>query len=357
MIAVRRASLTLADIASLTGAVPHEGADLSYEITNVAPIDHAGPGDLAFLESSKFADALATTGAGAVLTVERFAPRVPAGVNLLLTRKPYQAFVTVAREFHRGRLRPASPFEADGVMPGAHVHASATLAADVTVDPGAVIGPRVTIGAGGMIGANVVIGADVQIGVECSICSGSTVVDSVLGDRVIIHPGCRIGQDGFGYVPGRTGHVKVPQVGRVVIGNDVEIGAGTTIDRGGMRDTIIGDGTKIDNLVQIGHNCVIGRHCIIVAQSGLSGSVTLEDGAVLGARVGIYPHVTVHKGAQLQARATVRRDVPAGEAWGGLLNAKPLRQSERELIAIGKLTRGGSADAEPADASAKDGTD
>ncbi|HLH92969.1 MAG TPA: UDP-3-O-(3-hydroxymyristoyl)glucosamine N-acyltransferase [Xanthobacteraceae bacterium] len=354
MIAASRASLTLADIASLTGAVPRDGVDLSYEITNVAPIDHAGPSDLAFLESNKFADALATTGAGAVLTVERFAPRVPAGINLLLTRKPYQAFVRVAREFHRGRLRPASPFEADGVMPGAHVHPSATLGAGVTVDPGAVIGPRVTIGAGGMIGANVVIGADVQIGAECSICSGSTIVESVLGDRVIIHAGCRIGQDGFGYVSDRAGHVKIPQVGRVVIGNDVEIGAGTTIDRGGMRDTIIGDGTKIDNLVQIGHNCVIGRDCIIVAQSGLSGSVTLEDGVVLAARVGIYPHVRVHKNAQLQARATVRRDVPPGVTYGGLLNAKPIRQSTREMIAFERLAQGGGC-GEPSDA--KDETD
>jgi len=335
-------SLTLADIASLTGAVPRENTDLSHRITNVAPIDQAGLTDLAFFESNKFADALATTRAGAVLMAEKFASRVRPGINVLLAREPYRAFVMVAREFHRGRLRPTSPFEADGVMPGAHVHPSARLAAGVTVDPGAVIGPRATIGVGTMVGANVVIGADVRIGAAGAICSGSTILDAVLGDRVIVHPGCRIGQDGFGYVSDRTGHVKVPQVGRVVIGNDVEIGAGTTIDRGGMRDTIIGDGTKIDNLVQIGHNCVIGRHCIIVAQSGLSGSVTLEDFAILGARVGIYPHVTVHKGGQLQARATVRRDVPAGEVWGGLLNAKPLRQSERELVAIEKLTRGGN---------------
>jgi len=207
-----RMSLTLADIVSLTGAAPRAGADLSHRITNVAPIDCAGSGDLAFMESGKFADALATTGAGAVLTAEKFAARVPAGVNVLLTREPYRAFVAVAREFHRGRLRPKSPFEADGVMPGAHVHASAVLDAGVTVDPGAVIGPRVLIGAGSMIGANVVIGADVRIGAECSICSGSTIVDAVLGDRVIIHPGCHIGQDGFGYVSGRTGHTKVPQV-------------------------------------------------------------------------------------------------------------------------------------------------
>jgi UDP-3-O-[3-hydroxymyristoyl] glucosamine N-acyltransferase len=355
MAASSRASLTLADIASLTGAVPHDGADLSYVITNVAPLDHAGPGDLAFLESNKFADALATTRAGAVLTVERFAPRVPPGVNLLLTRKPYQAFVTVAREFHRGRLRPASPFEADGVMPGAHVHPSATLGASVTVDPGAVVGPRATIGAGSMIGANVVIGADVHIGAECSICSGSTIIDSALGDRVIIHPACCIGQDGFGYVSDRAGHVKIPQVGRVIIGNDVEIGAGTMIDRGGMRDTIIGEGTKIDNLVQIGHNVVIGRHCIIVAQSGLSGSVTIEDYVVLAARVGIHPHVTVHEGAHLAARSTVRRDVPRGARWGGHLNAKPITRALREMVAIERLAQRG--DALTSEADAPNGTD
>jgi UDP-3-O-[3-hydroxymyristoyl] glucosamine N-acyltransferase len=352
-----RSSLTLAEIAALTGATPRESANLAYTITNVAPIDCAGPSDLAFIESGKFADALATTGAGAVLTAERFAPRAPPGTNLLLTREPYRAFVTVAREFYRGRLRPTSPFEADGVTAGAHVHPSATLGAGVTVDPGAVIGPRVTIGAGSMIGANVVIGADVRIGAECSICSGSVIIDAVLGDRVIIHAGCRIGQDGFGYVSGRTGHTKIPQVGRVVIGDDVEIGAGTTIDRGGMRDTVIGEGTKIDNLVQIGHNCVIGRHCIIVAQSGLSGSVTLEDGVVLAARVGIYPHVTVHRAAQLQARSTVRRDVPPDVTWGGLLNAKPVRQSTREMIAFERLAQHGEDDTGEADVDAKNTND
>ncbi|HEX4553977.1 MAG TPA: UDP-3-O-(3-hydroxymyristoyl)glucosamine N-acyltransferase [Xanthobacteraceae bacterium] len=336
-------SLTLAEIALLTGAVPRDGVTLSHQITGIAPIDHAGPGDLTFIDNPKFAAALEVTKAGAVLTTERFEGHVPASVNLLRTRKPYRAFVIVAREFYRDRLRPTSAYEADGVMPGAHVHPSAELAAGVTVDPGAVIGPRVVIGAGASIGANTVIGADVRIGCDCAIGPNCTVIHSELGNRVILHPGCRIGQDGFGYVSSPEGHAKVPQVGRVVIHDDVEIGAGTTVDRGGMRDTVIGEGTKIDNLVQIGHNVVIGRHCIIVAQSGLSGSVTLKDFAVLAARVGIYPHVTVHEGAQISARATVRRDVPAGEKWGGLLNAKPLRQSMREMIAIERLAQTGMA--------------
>ncbi len=348
-------SLTLAEIASLTGAVPRNVPALSYLITNVAPIDHAGPGDLTFIDNPKFASALASTRAGAVLTTERFEAQVPPGVSLLRTREPYRAFVMVAREFYRDQLRPASPYEANGIMPGAHVHPSAKLGAGVTVDPGAVIGPRVVIDAGTTIGANTVIGADVRIGRDCAIGPSCTVIHSELGDRVILHPGCRIGQDGFGYVSGPEGHTKVPQVGRVAIRDDVEIGAGTTVDRGGMRDTIIGEGTKIDNLVQIGHNVVVGRHCIIVAQSGLSGSVTLEDFAILAARVGIVPHVTVHEGAQIAARATVRRDVPRGETWGGTLNAKPLRQSMRELIAIERLPQTGMSVASPPISEAAEG--
>jgi UDP-3-O-[3-hydroxymyristoyl] glucosamine N-acyltransferase len=328
--------LTVADIASLTGAVPREGTELSHCIAQIAPIDEAGPADLTFLENVKFAEALATTRAGAVLTAERFARTAPKGLNLLLSPEPYRAFVAVAREIYRGRLRPASPYESCGVAPGASVHPSAELGAGVTVDPGAVVGPRAVIGAGTIIGANAVIGADVRIGRDCSIGPSSTIIDSVLGDRVIIHPGCHIGQDGFGFLPDAA-LTKIPQIGRVVIHDDVEIGAGTTIDRGGMRDTVIGQGTKIDNLVQIGHNVTIGRHCIIVAQSGLSGSVTLEDRVVLAARVGIVPHVTVHEGAHLAARSTVRRDVPRRGRWGGNLNAKPIMQAMRELIAIERL--------------------
>jgi UDP-3-O-[3-hydroxymyristoyl] glucosamine N-acyltransferase len=340
-------SLTLAEIVSLTGAVPRDGVALTHPITGIAAIDHAGPGDLTFVDNPKFAAALAVTRASAVLTSEKFESHVPASVNLLRTREPYRAFVMVAREFYRDRLRPTSPYEAVGVMPGAHVHPSAQLGAGVAVDPGAVIGPRVVVGAGTFVGANTVIGADVRIGSDCAIGPGCTVIHCELGNRVILHPGCRIGQDGFGYVSSPEGHTKVPQVGRVVIHDDVEIGAGTTVDRGGIRDTVIGEGTKIDNLVQIGHNVVIGRHCIIVAQSGLSGSVTLKDFAILAARVGIYPHVTVHEGAQISARATVRRDVPAGETWGGLLNAKPLQQSMREMIAIERLPQTGMAVASP----------
>ena len=330
----------MAEIAALTGAEPSEGADLSRRLTGIAPVDLAGAEDLTFVAEAKFAAALRSTQAGAVLTSERFARHAPDGLTVLRVRKPYDAFVVIAREIYRNALRPASTFGTSGIASGATVHPSAQLARDVTVDPFAVVGPSARIGSGTLIGAHAVIGERVRIGSDCAIGAHCTVTHAHLGDRVVIHPGCDIGQDGFGYVSSAEGHVKIPQVGSVVIHNDVEIGSGTRIDRGGMRDTVIGEGTKIDNLCQIGHNCVIGRHCIIVAQSGLSGSVTIEDFVVLGPRTGIIPHITVGKGAKLASRSTVYENVPAGETWGGF-PAKPRLQWMREVVALRNLAARG----------------
>jgi UDP-3-O-[3-hydroxymyristoyl] glucosamine N-acyltransferase len=332
----RAAGLTVAEIGSLTGAQPRPGARLDLRIGDIAPLDRAGPADLSFLDGVRYADHLSTTRAGACLMAERFAERAPSRLTVLTIREPYRAFVMAARALFPDALRPSTLFAADGVASGAFVHPSARLESGVTIDPGAVLGPGVEVGAGSAIAANAVIGPGVRVGRDCAIGAGASLQCALVGDRVIIHPGCRVGQDGFGYVMGATGHTKVPQVGRVIIQDDVEVGAGTTIDRGAIRDTIIGEGTKIDNLVQVGHNVVIGRHCVLVAQTGISGSVTLGDFVVLGARVGVNNHVTIGDGARIAATSIVHGDVPAGASWGGT-PAKPARLWFREMRLLERL--------------------
>jgi UDP-3-O-[3-hydroxymyristoyl] glucosamine N-acyltransferase len=240
---------------------------------------------------------------------------------------------------HAQRLSSPSPADE---LAGAQVHPTARLENGATLEPGAVVGARAEIGTGSVIGANAVIEPEVRIGRDCSIGAGVTISNALLGDRVIIHAGCRIGQDGFGFVMEGQRHLKIPQVGRVIIQDDVEIGANTTVDRGAIRDTVIGEGTKIDNLVQVGHNVSIGRHCVLVAQTGISGSSTLEDYVVLGARVGLNTNVTIGEGAQIAATSIVSGDVPAGVRWGGT-PAKPMKLWLREVATLARLAQKGGA--------------
>ena len=325
--------LSLREIAKLTGAQIRSGAQLDLLITNVAPLDRAGPCDLCFLDSAKYVDALMATSAGACLMTNRFAAQAPTGLNVLTAKEPFHAFVEVARNLFPEALRPGSLFESRGVAAGAIVHPLAQLENGVIVDPGAVIGPRAAIGAGTVIGATAVIGPDVQIGRHCSIGPGASVTHALVGDNVILHTGCRIGQDGFRYQTGARGPIKVPQLGRVIIQDNVEIGAGTTIDRGAGGDTVIGEGAKIDNLVQIGHNVTVGRNSIIVAQCGLSGSVVLGANVVLGGQVGIADHLTIGEGAMIGAKSGVVSDVPAGGKWLGY-PAWPAREFMRAMATL-----------------------
>jgi UDP-3-O-[3-hydroxymyristoyl] glucosamine N-acyltransferase len=332
----RPRSMTVGEIITLTGAAAAAGADLTREISNVAPIDEAGPSDLTFLESGKFADALASCRAGVILTNARFATKAPAGAVVLESKAPYRAFVTVVRTLYPHSLQPTSAYGESGVAASASVHPTAKLGEGVTINPGVVVGANAEIGAGTIISSNAVIGQNVRIGSHCSIGPNCSIMHATLGDRVVVHPGCHIGQDGFGYVSDAKGHMKVPQIGTVVIHNDVEIGAGTSIDRGGIRDTVIGEGSKIDNLVQIGHNVRIGKNCIVCGQTGLSGSVTIEDNAVLAGAVGIAPHAVIGRGAVIAARSGVIGDIPAGETWGGY-PAKPRTRWLREQGALSRL--------------------
>ena len=328
---------TVAEICGWTGAACADETALPTVISGVGPLDAAGRGAVTFLDNKKYLLQLAETRASAVLVAERFAKDVPEGVVALVTRDPYRAFATVVGRFYPAALRLEGAFGgAAGGAPGAHVHPTARLEPGVTVEPGAVIGARAEIGTGTVIGANAVIGHDVRIGRNCWIGPNASLIHCLIGNRVNLHPGVRIGQDGFGFAMGPSGHQKVPQIGRVVVQDDVEIGANTTIDRGANRDTVIGEGTKIDNLVMIAHNVEVGRHCVIVSQVGISGSTKLGDFVVLAGQVGIAGHVTIGTGAQLGARSGVHTDVPAGARWVGA-PAKPFREAARELAVVARL--------------------
>jgi UDP-3-O-[3-hydroxymyristoyl] glucosamine N-acyltransferase len=336
-------TLSLGAIAEAAGVSVPEGADPHRVITGAAPLESATPQDVAYMDNARYGDALAATRAGICLVSPRFAPRVPE--FLVMSHLQIEA----ERALNRLHTAPAfvdhraSLFSASGVAPGAHVHPEARLEPGVHVDPGAVIGPNAEIGSGTIVGANASIGPGVRIGRDCAIGAGVTLTHALVGNRVIIHPGARLGQDGFGFAMGPGGHLKVPQIGRVIVQDDVEIGANTTIDRGASRDTVIGEGTKIDNLVQIAHNVVIGRHCVIVSGVGISGSTTLEDYVVLGGQVGVVGHLRIGMGSQIAGSSNVNRDVPPGSRWGGT-PAKPVRAWFRELTTLARLAERSGGD-------------
>ncbi len=338
-----RGPFALAEVARLAGA-ELQGGDPAGLISDVAPLEEAGEGELAFLDNRKYLAQARSTRAAACLIRPELAKELPQRVARLLAAEPYRAYARVAAAFYPEAGPPGperSP--ATKTTAGAWIHPDARVGPGCRVAPGAVIETGAEIGALCEIGPNAVIGPGVVLGEGCVIGPGATLSHCLLGARVIVHAGARIGQDGFGFAMDADGHLKVPQIGRVLIEDDVEIGANTTIDRGSGPDTVIGRGTKIDNLVMIAHNVQLGPGCVVVAQTGISGSTRIGAGSVLAAQVGVTGHLTIGPGVQLAARSGVIHDLPGGQAYGGA-PAIPIRDWRRQMVAFGRLgkRRGGA---------------
>jgi UDP-3-O-[3-hydroxymyristoyl] glucosamine N-acyltransferase len=323
---------SLAELAQRSGATLAPDCDPARVVVDVAPLDAAGPEHVSFLDNKKYVGAFSESRAGACLIHPDLAPKAPAGMALLLTPDPYRAYAVVATMFY------PSPAVEPRISAGAHVDPEANVDPSARIDVGAVVGARAVVGRGSRVGPNAVIGAGVVIGDESIIGAGATVSHAIIGNRVNIYPGARIGQDGFGFAMGPQGHLKVPQLGRVVIHDDVEIGANATIDRGAGPDTVIGAGSKIDNLVQIGHNVQLGRGCVIVAQVGISGSTRLDDFVAAGGQAGITGHLRIGAGARIAAQSGVMRDIDAGGTVGGS-PAVPMTEWLRQAAVLGQLAR------------------
>lgn len=323
-------SKSLQEIAEIGQAKLAEGVDPDLVIDDVAALDTATENDLSFFDNAKYKDQFLNTKAGACFCSEKVASLAPAGLNLLISEHPYKSYALVAQAFY-----PTDKPEAD-ISDQAFIHESAKIGEGCRVAPMAVIRAGVELGDNCLVESGAVIADNVVVGSNCRIGSNSSISHAIIGDHVNIYPGARIGQDGFGFAIDPAGHVKVPQLGRVLIEDHVEIGANTTIDRGAGPDTVIGQGTWIDNLVQIGHNVKIGRGCVIVAHVGISGSTVLEDFVSLGGQVGVAGHLTIGMGAQVGAQSGVMRNVPAGEVQLGS-PAIPIKQEMRQIAALNRL--------------------
>jgi UDP-3-O-[3-hydroxymyristoyl] glucosamine N-acyltransferase len=306
-------------------------------LTGVAPLQTAGPDEVSFLDNRKYAAALDATRAGAVIVHTDLAPRVPEGAVAISTEQPYVAWARVAALFH------PEPPTVPGIHPTALVGADARIEPTAEVGPYAVIGDKVDIASGCRIGPHAVIGAGVVLGRDCRVGAHASISHALIGNRVYIYTGVRIGQDGFGFAVADTGFLTVPQLGRVIIGDDVEIGANTTIDRGSMHDTVIGAGSRLDNLVMIGHNVTLGRGCVIVSQVGISGSTTVGDFVQIGGQAGLAGHLKIGSRARIGGQAGVMNDIQAGADVIGS-PAQPVREFFRHVALLRKLARGRSAD-------------
>lgn len=322
-------TLTAADIAATTGGELR--GDPTARVTAVAPLHRAGPGDLTFLAATRYAPLLTERNPGVLLVTPELAATPGTPQATVIVKKPLEALLGILPRLY------VLPRAAPGIHQTAVLGRGVRIGKGVSIGPCAVVGDGATVGDSSVIDAHVVIGPGVSIGSACHLYPGVTLYPgSTLGDRVIAHAGVRIGGDGYGYVFAGGAHQKIPHVGRCIIHDDVEIGANSTIDRGSIDDTVIGAGTKIDNLVQVGHNCTVGRLCLIMSQVGLAGSTKVGDGVVLAGQAGVSGHLEIGDRARVAAQAGVFGDVPAGETWSGY-PARPHRESLRASAALFKL--------------------
>jgi UDP-3-O-[3-hydroxymyristoyl] glucosamine N-acyltransferase len=305
--------------------------DPEIVVSGVAPLDRAGPAEISFFASGKYTALAAASRAGVILVTPELADEACGAATRIIVASPHDAMLSLLPQ-----LYPEPPVT-PGVHPSAQLGQGVVLGARVAVGPNAVLGPGARIDDDALIGANVTVGAGVQIGSGSRVYPNATLYPgTVLGKRVFIHSGVRVGSDGYGYVFRDGAHQKIPHIGGCIVEDDVEVGANTTIDRGSIGDTVIGAGTKIDNLVQIGHNVRIGRLCLIMAQVGISGSTRIEDGAIVAGQAGVGGHLTIGKGARIGGQAGVFGDVPAGATWSGY-PARPHREALRAQAALLKL--------------------
>ena len=318
-------ALSVAELAERIGGEVMRGGD--RQVSAVAPLASAGAGDVAFMASRKFVAALGQTSAGCVILPAAAVEVAPPGAALIVSDEPQAAWARASMSLHR----PVPMSEAD--------RTEAAEDATVVFEPGVVIGAGARIGRGTRIGANSVIGPGVQIGRDCVIGNNVSVGFALIGDRVRLLSGVRIGEAGFGAAQSKTGPVDVPQLGRVILQDGVTVGANSCIDRGAYEDTVVGENTKIDNLVMIAHNCIIGRNCLLAAHTGISGSCIVGDNVIFGGKAGIGDHLKIGEGARVAGGAGVLADIPPGETWSGY-PAKPIRQSLREAVWLAKQATG-----------------
>ena len=325
----RACTLTAEAIATLTGGeLRGEGGTT---VSGVAALDRATVEQLSFLADGRYVGALATSSAGIVLITPELADTPGSIPARVVVKKPMESLLSLLPKLYPTRDH------APGVASTARIGARVRLGARVSIGEYSIIGDDAVIGDEVAIASHVVVGAGATIGNSSRLFPHVTLyAGTELGSRVVLHSGVRAGSDGFGYVFAKGAHTKIPHVGRCIIGDDVEIGANTTIDRGSIDDTVIGAGTKIDNLVQIGHNVRIGRLCMIMAQVGIAGSARIEDGCVIAGQAGLGGHITIGKGAKIAGQSGVFGDVPAGESWSGY-PARPHRESLRATGAMFKI--------------------